>query len=214
MKKIGLLVLALVLALGGLGVGYAHWSQTLFVNTKVETGTVLIGFSEGTSNDPPPITQPGGDYKTGNIDPGHDKNVAACSVVLLNKKGTHGEDDIYETANITMINAYPSYSNNVTLTVANGGTIPVKLEELCFDWDIDGTADANVTTCQTYEVDLDSDNLTDFNLHVYPIVDNQIDPCETDNLTIELHLKQTATQNTTYGPFQIWLKFTQWNLVP
>jgi hypothetical protein len=39
-KKIGLLALALVLALGALGVGYASWSDTIFVSGTVETGSV------------------------------------------------------------------------------------------------------------------------------------------------------------------------------
>ena len=40
MKRIGLLGLALVLALGALGVGYAHWSDTIFINGTVTTGSL------------------------------------------------------------------------------------------------------------------------------------------------------------------------------
>jgi hypothetical protein len=39
-KKIGLLALALVLALGALGVGYAAWTDTIFITGTVETGSV------------------------------------------------------------------------------------------------------------------------------------------------------------------------------
>ena len=42
MKKIGLLSLALVLALGALGVGYAHWTDTITVEGTVCTGSVDI----------------------------------------------------------------------------------------------------------------------------------------------------------------------------
>jgi hypothetical protein len=41
-KKIGLLALALVLALGALGVGYASWTDTIFINGTVETGSVEL----------------------------------------------------------------------------------------------------------------------------------------------------------------------------
>ena len=40
MKKIGLLCLALVLALGTLGVGYAMWSDTITITGTVNTGSV------------------------------------------------------------------------------------------------------------------------------------------------------------------------------
>jgi len=42
MKKIGLLCLALVLALGTLGVGFAAWTDTLYIEGEVNTGTVDI----------------------------------------------------------------------------------------------------------------------------------------------------------------------------
>jgi hypothetical protein len=42
MKKIGLLCLALVLALGALGVGYAHWTDTINIEGTVCTGSVDI----------------------------------------------------------------------------------------------------------------------------------------------------------------------------
>ena len=42
MKKIGFLVLAIVLAIGSLGIGYAAWTDTIFINGTVNTGSVDI----------------------------------------------------------------------------------------------------------------------------------------------------------------------------
>jgi hypothetical protein len=42
MKKIGLIVLALVLALGTVGVGYAMWQDTIYIDGNVETGSLGI----------------------------------------------------------------------------------------------------------------------------------------------------------------------------
>ena len=42
MKKIGLLCLALVLALGALGVGYAAWTDTVTISGTVNTGTLDV----------------------------------------------------------------------------------------------------------------------------------------------------------------------------
>jgi predicted ribosomally synthesized peptide with SipW-like signal peptide len=48
MRKVGLIALALVLALGSLGVGYAMWSDTVTINGSVTTGNVdldIVGVS-------------------------------------------------------------------------------------------------------------------------------------------------------------------------
>ena len=46
MKKIGLLCLALVLALGALGVGYAMWQDTVTIEGTVNTGSVDLDIVE------------------------------------------------------------------------------------------------------------------------------------------------------------------------
>jgi len=51
MKKIGLICLALVMALGGLGVGYAMWSDTLTITGNVNTGEVVVEFTSQYDND-------------------------------------------------------------------------------------------------------------------------------------------------------------------
>jgi hypothetical protein len=42
MKKIGIFCLALVVAIGALGVGYAAWTDSIFINGTVKTGSVDI----------------------------------------------------------------------------------------------------------------------------------------------------------------------------
>ena len=63
MKKIGLLALALVLALGTLGVGYAMWFEDLYIYGTVNTGTLdaewsieAVGDSETAEKDVSSIT--------------------------------------------------------------------------------------------------------------------------------------------------------------
>lgn len=46
MKKIGLLCMALVLALGMLGVGYAMWKDEITIEGTVNTGTVVVDIVE------------------------------------------------------------------------------------------------------------------------------------------------------------------------
>jgi len=42
MKKIGLICLAVVLAVGAIGFGYANWSQTLTITEEVNTGDFCL----------------------------------------------------------------------------------------------------------------------------------------------------------------------------
>lgn len=80
MKKIGLLVLALIMALGALGVGYAAWTSAVSVNATVATGNVLVGIKDlGDSTSTPtngaPVGTPAGyfdglTYSTPNSYPG------------------------------------------------------------------------------------------------------------------------------------------------
>ncbi|GAI88098.1 unnamed protein product, partial [marine sediment metagenome] len=51
MKKLGLLCLTLVLALGTLGVGYAMWSDTLTITGDVNTGEFIVVFDSQYDND-------------------------------------------------------------------------------------------------------------------------------------------------------------------
>ena len=47
MSKLGILCLALVLAMGSLGVGYAMWDKTLYIDGTVNTGSWEVGGTPG-----------------------------------------------------------------------------------------------------------------------------------------------------------------------
>lgn len=140
MKKIGLICLALVLALGAFGVGYALWWDAVIIEGNVQTGIVNVAIVDQKSNDP---------IGAGNLDPagGHqplgdgywsglflpntppnpsaewvwssstyDKDVAACVC-----------DFDPDLMTITMRNVYPSYGPDVAFAVQNLGTVPVNV---------------------------------------------------------------------------------------
>lgn len=146
MKKLVLICLALVIALGGLGVAYAMWSDTVTINTTVQTGSVNVELVSQKSNDPGPHgTATGGGWFTGSLDPagGHQymgdgywsgignpldptgwtwvgtryaKNVASANC-----------DFTADTLTFTIDNGYPCYGPDVAFGVQNKGTIPVKI---------------------------------------------------------------------------------------
>ena len=98
MKKVGLLILALVIALGALGAGYAYWTQNLYVNTTVNTGKL-----EATINDV--VVQ------APNPDP-YGAEVTTSIVGI-------------DTLNIVANNVYPGFSKIINFQIKNTGTIPL-----------------------------------------------------------------------------------------
>ena len=100
MKKIALLCLALVLALGTLGVGLALWSETLYIDGTIYTGELDVEWSQGVPYDDEPMEK--------------DFSWAECMI---------DGDTIY----IWIYNAYPSITYTIPIDIHNIGTIPVHL---------------------------------------------------------------------------------------
>ena len=190
-KAIGMFA-ALMLALGMSGLAYAHWSQTIFIEGSVETGTVSVGWLSVYSED-------SDDY---------DKDIGEVEVRLEDQKGMHGTDPIYGKVVIDLTTVYPCYEAYIDVSIANGGSIPVNL----VDCDIVPVSDpdglVDFIDCEIVEIDwLD-----------YP----QIDPCQTATAYIIIHILQevwdevngvwvTCPQGAT-ATFAGYLTFNQWNV--
>jgi len=128
MKKMGLLCLALVLALGTIGVGYATWSANVTVEQTVKTGNFQVGVADLGTNDSNTGCEIGEDGPCN--DPGYNKHVATCTSMNISGDDDFVLDDTtyYSKVKETIINGYPCYSCNVTFEFANIGTIPAKLK--------------------------------------------------------------------------------------
>jgi hypothetical protein len=74
----------------------------------------------------------------GSIDPGKDKDVGWSTTELLDSNG----DGLNDQVIVTIGNAYPSYSCEVTATVLNSGTLPVRITS------VDVTTPFGVTVSQ------------------------------------------------------------------
>jgi hypothetical protein len=122
MKKIGFLVMALVLALGGLGVGYAHWFDTITITQVVQTGEVscgVFGIAVEEYEDKEVC-----DVVVDNVGFRFDKFVCAPSEALY----TTGQQAHYASSTISIDNLYPAHYVLEDWVISNAGTIPVKLE--------------------------------------------------------------------------------------
>lgn len=192
-KAIGMFA-ALILALGMSGLAYAHWSQTIYIEGSVETGTVCVGWLDVDYEDYEYLY----------------KDVGEVDAWLEDLKGWHIEDPIYETLVVELNNVYPSYEAYIYVEIANGGTIPVNLN----DCDIYPVSDPD-DLIRFVDCWVDEDYWPD-----YP----QLDPCDTAWAVIGIHIMQevwdeglgewvTCPEDAT-ATFAGYLTFDQWNYTP
>ncbi len=105
-----LATLAVVMVL--VGVVYGLLSKLLTIDGTVEIGFTNADFIAASTDDPP-----------GTIDPGHDKDMADCTVVVVSE----------ELVEVVLTNTYPSYTCTFTTTIHNGGNLPERREPLEID---------------------------------------------------------------------------------
>ena len=140
MKKIGLLALALVLALGSLGIGYAHWTETLNIKGNVSTGWIDVNFMSQYDNDGIRGIDPTGpgqwifDGPDGPAvwdgprldDPA--KDVASTTSTFSTwDQQQRAANETGNFAEIFIVNGYPSYWGSVAWDLKNHGSVPVEL---------------------------------------------------------------------------------------
>lgn len=222
MKKIGVLALVLVFAFGALGIGYAHWSQTLYIDGTVKTGTLGVGFWECVCTELPEV----GDKEVGSI---------VCEMV--DQKGEKFEPypepgsmkPVYETIVVTIDNAYPCYGVHIVHTVVNFGTIPAHVisydlsdptGELKFLWTTPPPAspayglfwkDFNGNgSYDPPDPAVDDPGELIISVKLVNLVCEQLDPCSEEKGELDLHVEQAAEQDHTYN-FLATIEAVQWN---
>jgi hypothetical protein len=100
-KKIGLIIVASVLALSALGIGYATWSKSLSVNANAQTGHLEAIFDSASVG------------------------TMSSGVICSESIGSQSGHTINDLLNFAIGNLYPGASATVEFTVKNSGTIPI-----------------------------------------------------------------------------------------
>jgi len=206
--------LALVLALGGLGVGFAMWSETLTIDGTVNTGTFDVTFTAASWDDT-----------------GEEKDIGSGGVT-----GVPGDELVF-----TLTNVYPCYGGDLDFTISNSssplGTIPGHVDSVWFhakgpgkygtEIDVHGNFVGStiafiacnrveLPVCSWLYFDLDNDCDADVSLHLKDgFICSQIDPPgigENGSATgtINVHIEQGADEDDTYY-FNIEVDVVQWN---
>ncbi len=239
MKKIGLLSLALVLALGSLGIGYAHWTDTLQIKGDINNGWVDVNFASQYDNDPGDMNDPMGPGSWQFTAIGvpvwqgdrYDKDVASTTSTFSRWDGEWPSDRGNE-AEIVITNGYPSYWGSVMWDIENNGSIPVELWTMSLVA-VDGPGAPWTTLGQAleigirYYVDADADGQIDqtldagddfsFILSAHNL--EQLDPYTAawnfpkGYLDITVHVEQDSEEKAGYD-FAIDYVFANWNEVP
>jgi len=121
MKKIGLISMALVLAMGMLGVGSA-WADTVVAGETDMTGTVCVGIRNVSTSDPSGSLDPVWDFDDNKFVTPY-KDVASCiSTNDGETKCLNCGTELYDSVTETISNAYPGYAPTMTFEVANCGS--------------------------------------------------------------------------------------------
>jgi hypothetical protein len=215
-KKITLLLLVLVLALGGMGIGFAKWSQTLIVDGYIETGTFEVGIRDVGVLDQGPDP---------NMEPGQNpegKDVAYHESINGEPKCEHPEWGIfYHNIYETILNVYPYYMSGTTLEFGNCGTIPAKIEDASMVV-IDGNpALLDYLVITDWWLDLDDViflNGTGIDDLMRALEYYQLEPCHKLSLNVEFYFEEedAAGNILPQGDFVVFqwaITWSQWNEV-
>ena len=133
MKKISMIMLALVVALGGLGVGYAMWSDTVTISGSVTTGSVDIDIESVSETWVYKIIDGGGivfmTAPIGNLVNIGDSDGTHLLVASATTTG-NSDDEEAEVVNMTFSNIFPTpYTGPIVADVVLHyvGSIPVHI---------------------------------------------------------------------------------------
>lgn len=216
MKRIGLLTVALVLALGSLGIAYAAWTDEVHVHGSVATGTLCWQIDTCRILDSTAPQNFGGDYPTDHPDytcnPGFVHEPGKGRFWLLDKNVAWGECDLSadgKTLTVTLHNAYPCYFNEVGFYVWNCGTIPLRVDHVLIN------GEHKLTQIGYVSLDLSGDGVDDFEIQYGDNFGVQIHPGEFSpaEFSFWMHVLQPAPQDDVLT-FTIEVVAVQWDGYP
>ena len=212
MKKIVLICLALVLALGALGVGYARWADNLYLDGAVTMGEVDWEFESFSILDPFDTTVPVGDW---NILPGFvgapyqtSKSVGWITGVLVD--GPDGDGDMSQL-DLTFHNMYPCYYNSINLYPICTGNVPIHFTKVTISNDYGYSYEWTGYPYAQVEFDITGDGVADIEFQWGNSLGIQIHQGDSPpEVSFKIHILQAAPQGAN-GSFSIVLEAAQYN---
>ena len=199
MKKIGLISLALVLALGALGVAYAPWTDEVEITQTVQTGSLEIGVrGEAELRD-------------------DEKDYVDLTVTHGPFKFEKDGDDFFDSVTVDIGNLYPCVYVDETFEIAIGGSVPVHLYPSFTYDDEDGlfAPDSMNIYWKIWSNDTLLGEGAGLDELAEALPDHQAYPCEIITIEMTKHLKQYDGANMNLeGSFTITVTAYQYNWTP
>ena len=111
--KMSTAMLAVIAAMALVGIGYAHWTETITISGTVDTGELDCGWS----------------WETGWDTESDEKDVSSISAEGVDEDG----DGDYDELVVTINNAYPCIHYYLPIDIKNTGTIPGEIASIDID---------------------------------------------------------------------------------
>ena len=215
MKRIGLLCLALVLALGALGAAYAAWTDTVVMQQTVNTGSLEVGIfavaqKQGDAKNVTTVDVTNETYK-------FDKEVNPVPGGTLFGAGTYS---FYESATIAIGNFYPSFWIVEDFVIGVGGTVPVRLQVTPTIVDPDGVYAHMDLSWRIYKISGGVSELllsgngkanTQFDVIVGRLEGLQLHGCDVLLIWFDKYLQQEAPQGSKTASLTLSVEAIQYN---
>jgi len=207
LKRAGVLLLVVVVALACLGIGYGSWTDSLTINGTGTTGdwggpgsVGCWGFTEQSKfiqnfNDAGPTDYTVDDSGTFWTDLGHNDG----SAVVTNDPETwvdfyYAGHSCYWKLDVLLTNVYPGYANELSYKVVNAGQVPIEVTNIWVEYQ--GGAMSKPLNPHAYpgapnyaELDLDGDGNDDLTLWNFDTVGLVINPGILNILTSTLPMR-------------------------
>jgi hypothetical protein len=207
MKKIGLLALTLIIALGALGVGYAAWTDTINITGTVHTGTLNIdvtGYSGTWVYKVPgdiqnhetwiyrgdaavPFQPPAGSFEV------------AHAVALPD-----GEDAI----KVEFVNLFPDIDFQADATLTYKGSIPCKINDIDWNFGEQAWIGALIKSGRIYATARVNGG------DVVAVEGTQLHNGDTVHLVLHINLPEDNALMSQNGSFTAKVTVVQWNEYP
>lgn len=194
MKKIGLICLALVLALGALGVGYAMWSDEVIIEGTVDTGTLRLGIFHAY------VERLEQDKEVATVD------LSFEGPILEKEFAGFGNRMAYEKLVVALNNTFPCLTVDIAFYLACVGSIPVHISainisdpsgELTWVWEQEPTSSPSYGYFY-HTGDLQMEPVITVTLGGLQVC-QQMHWCDWDKADLIIHVEQPAEQSHEYN---------------